>query len=65
MDKNNVEIPLGFGMALMQHAGAMNYYSSLSEEDQKQIINHAHTIGSKEEMEVYVQSLVENKNQWS
>ena len=62
MDKDNIEIPLGFGMALMQHAGAMKYFSSLPEEEQKQIINHTHTIDSKEEMQAYVESLVENKS---
>ena len=62
METNNIELPLGFGMALAHHADAMKYFSSLSKEEQKQIINHTHTINSKQEMQAYVQSLTENKN---
>lgn len=62
MEKDNIEIPLGLGMALAQHSDAMNYFSSLPKEKKQQIINHTHTINSKEEMKSYVQSLVENKN---
>ena len=61
MEINNTEIPMGLEMALAQHPEAMNYFSSLPAAEQKQIIDHTHTIQSKEEMQVYVQSLVENK----
>ena len=62
METNNTDIPLGLGMALMQHAEAMNYFFSLPEKEQRQIISHTHTIGSREEMQAYVQSLIKNNN---
>jgi len=52
------DIPMGLGMALMQNKPAMEYFSSLSDESKQQIIEHTHTIKSKEEMQAYVDSLV-------
>ena len=54
---NSHEIPIGFGIALAMFPDAMRYYSSLSEEGQQQVIEHTHTINSKNEMQAYVQSL--------
>ena len=59
MEINNNEIPLGLGMALAQHVDAMQYFASLPKNEQQQIINHTHTIGSKQEMRAFVQSLAE------
>jgi len=52
------DIPMGLGMALMQNKPAMEYFSSLSDEAKQRIIEHTHSIGSKEEMQSYVDSLV-------
>ena len=51
------EIPMGLGMALMQNKTAMDYYSSLSEAGKQKVIDHTHSIQSKEEMQSYVDSL--------
>jgi len=60
MERQNIystDIPMGLGMALMQNRQAMDYFSSLSDEGKQQVIDHTHTIGSKEEMQSYVDSL--------
>jgi len=55
---NGPEMPLGFGMALAQNINALNQFASLPIAQQQEIIEHAHTIQSKEEMQTYVQSLI-------
>ncbi|MCL2703219.1 MAG: hypothetical protein FWE91_06395 [Defluviitaleaceae bacterium] len=55
------EIPMGLGMALMQNKAAMDYYSGLPEEAKQRIIDHTHTIQSKEEMQMFVDSLGSGK----
>ncbi len=55
---NGPEMPLGFGMALVQNIKAMNYFAELSAAEQQAIIQGTHKIQSKEEMQDYVQSLV-------
>ena len=52
------DMPMGLGMALMQNKPAMEYFSSLSDEAKQRIIEHTHSIESKEEMQAYVDSLV-------
>ena len=61
MESQNIyssDIPMGLGMALMQNRQAMNYFSSLSDAEKQQVIDHTHTIQSKEEMQSYVDSLI-------
>jgi len=48
------EIPMGFGMALMQNKRAMDHFSGLPNNEKQRIISHTQTIGSKEEMRMYV-----------
>ena len=55
---NDLDIPMGLGMALAQNVPAMNYFSSLSPNKQREIINGTHSIKSKEEMHTYVDNLV-------
>ncbi len=50
------EIPVGFGMALAMNPEAMNQFASLSDQQKQKIINAAHSVDSKYEM----QQLVEN-----
>jgi len=57
---NGPEMPIGFGMALAQNIDSMTYFSSLSRDAQHSIIEHAHSIKSKEEMQSYAQSLVDH-----
>ena len=51
-------VPLGFGMALAQNPNAMDVFSSLTEDQRRQVLNKAHRIGTKAEMKAYVNSLV-------
>ena len=52
------ELPLGLGMALAQHPEAMARFASLSEEEQQAIIDGAHAVRSKQEMQAYVENLM-------
>lgn len=61
-NENNSEgkdIPLGLGMAFAQNVDAMQYFSSLSKAQQQSVIDKAHGIGSKEEMQTFVAELGE------
>lgn len=55
---NDPHMSIGFGMELAQDLSAMNYFDSLTKEQQQQVMNHAHQIKTKEEMEAYVNFLV-------
>ncbi len=57
-NQNNEELPLGLGMALAKNFDAMTYFSNLSKSEQQRIIDHTHSIASKQEMQAYVQSLI-------
>lgn len=54
--KNKVteNIPLGLNAALSENVDALNYFGTLSKDEQQQIINHAHSAESKKEMQDYV-----------
>ena len=63
IDKNKIyerDMPMGLDIALAQNQRAQNYFYALAEEGQRQIIEQTRGIGSKEEMQVYVDSLVSN-----
>ncbi len=47
-------IPMGLGMALAQNMEAMNYFSSLSEAEQRSIVDRTAAIRSKKEMQAFV-----------
>jgi len=67
IDKNRIyetDMPMGLDIALAQNETAHEYFYSLPETEQKQIIDHTHTIGSKEEMRAYVNSLVGGKSKY-
>ena len=51
---NGAGMPMGLGMALAEDLDAMNYFSSLSPEQQHRVMEHTHDIHSKEEMQAYV-----------
>lgn len=48
---------MGLSMALAQNVDSLNYFSSLSPDEQQKIVNHTHTIQSKKEMEEYVDEI--------
>ena len=54
------DMPMGLDIALAKNETAKSYFYSLPEQQQRQIIAHAHTIRSKEEMQAYADSLVTN-----
>lgn len=58
MDKH--ELPLGFGFALAQNPKAMKNFASLSESKRSEILNKAHAVSSKEEMQSLVNGLTAN-----
>ena len=51
------ELPVGFGMALAQHPDAMAHFSSLSETEQRAIIDGTRSIQTRQEMQTYVENL--------
>jgi hypothetical protein len=51
------EMPIGFSMALAMNPDAMQRFATLSEEQQKRIIEGTHAMTSKEDMHRYVNSL--------
>ena len=52
------DLPMGFGMALVQDVDAMEHFSSLSPDEQRRVIDGTHSIHSKPEMQSYVHSLI-------
>ena len=58
--QNNIystELPMGFGAALMQNSGAMQYFTGLDERRQREILEATHFIESKQEMKNFVANL--------
>ena len=53
------DMPMGLDIALAKNERARDYFFSLTQQQQQQIIDHTHVISSKEEMQRYVDSLVE------
>ncbi|MCL2376488.1 MAG: hypothetical protein FWC76_03725 [Defluviitaleaceae bacterium] len=63
INKNKIyesDMPMGLDIALAQNQKANDYFYSLPEAAQKQIIDATHGIGSKEEMQGYVDSLAQS-----
>jgi hypothetical protein len=50
-------VPMGFGMALANNVSALNRFSSLSPQERRRIIDGAHNVRSKMEMQQYVNNL--------
>ena len=55
------DLPMGLGMALAQDVPAMERFGSLPEAAKRQIVEHTHQIGSKQEMAAFVQQIAEGK----
>ena len=57
MIMDNTELPLNFNAALSKNDRAMEYFSTLTPAHKREIIAHAHSVRSKEEMEKFVNKL--------
>ena len=55
------ELPEGLGMALARNFPAMERFGSLPEAAKRQIVEHTHQIGSKQEMAAFVQQIAEGQ----
>lgn len=55
MDKN--DLPLGFSFALAQNPDAMQRFSNLPKSKQSEILQRAHRVSSKDEMQALVNGL--------
>ena len=56
MDKK--EMPIGLGMALAMNPEAMQKFSLLTEGQKQEIISGTHAVGSREEMQQYVEKIL-------
>ena len=50
------DLPLGMGMALAQDTAAMERFASLPDAQKQAVINGAHAVRSKAEMQAYLQN---------
>lgn len=57
---NNIEMPVGLGMALAMNPEAMERFSVLSEQQKQQVINGTHAVKSRREMQQYVQNIIKS-----
>lgn len=60
----NIDLPLGFGMALAQNEAAMKQFESLSEADKRAVIQRTHSVTSKQEMRQLVASLCKHAHRF-
>ncbi len=54
------DVPVGFSMALAKNEAAMLHYASLSKKEKQNILDKAHNVHSKNEMDSLVASLAVN-----
>ena len=52
------DMPMGLDIALAKNQAAKDYFYALPEQAQARIIQHTHTVESKEEMQAFADSLV-------
>ena len=50
----DIELPLGFGMALAQNEAAMQRFEALPEAEKQAVLQQAHAVDSKREMQQLV-----------
>lgn len=55
-----MDLPMGFGMALAQNEQAMKKFEALTEEEKQAVVQKAHTVSSKREMQSLVKSLTDD-----
>lgn len=54
---NSPEIPMGLGMALASNPYAMNSFAQMTNAQKRTVIDRTNGINSKNDMELFVQSL--------
>ena len=57
----NMELPLGFGMALAQNETAMQRFESMTQEQKEAIVAQTSNVRSKIEMRAFVDRLASGK----
>ena len=50
------KLPIGLGTALAENTGALKYFSELSAEKQREVIEHTNTISSRTELRNFVRN---------
>lgn len=55
----NMELPLGFGMALAQNEAAMHAFEAMTDAEKQAVIQKTHTVGSRREMRQLVAGLTQ------
>ena len=56
MTMRNEDIPIGFTMELAQHENALSAFSSLTSDQQRQVIDGAKQMKTRQEMRNYVEN---------
>lgn len=51
------DLPMGFGMALLQNPSSAHYFESLGRDRQRALVEQTHQIRSKSEMKAFVDDL--------
>lgn len=59
MDEFSKKVPMGFSMAITQNMDALKMFPLLPEDKRKEIIDKTKYISSQQEMNMYVQDLVD------
>lgn len=54
---DHAEVPMGFGMALMQNEKAVNAYAMMTKEEKNAILEKVRSARSKKEMQQIVSSI--------
>lgn len=54
---NNEELPIGFTMELAQHSDILNTFAKLDESQQKNLIDGARNVKTRDEMRSYVENM--------
>lgn len=52
------ELPMGFASALAKNTSALGYFTNLGEDMKQKVLDQTRNIGSKNEMQQFVDSLV-------
>lgn len=55
------ELPLGFSMAMAKNPEALSSFSSMSDAEQRELIDRCHNVTSKQEMQQLVNSITDYK----
>lgn len=53
------DLPLGFGMALVQNEKALLRFGKMSDAEQQRVLDHTHEIESKEAMKAFIDSIAQ------